>query len=105
VELLGRHVSSLATVSPVLVNATAHSALLLSLGKVLGGEAPDSVLGLLDEAAGETVRGRWHNRSVLAVAALLACCALACLLWSSQPGQDSGTADPCHHAPPAPQKE
>ena len=30
-ELLDRHVSSLATVSPVLVNATIHSALLLSL--------------------------------------------------------------------------
>jgi RNA polymerase sigma factor (sigma-70 family) len=104
VELLGRHVSSLAPVSPVLVNATVHSALLLSLGKALGGEAPDSVLALMDQAVGESGRGRWRYLSVLA-AALLAVSALAWLLWSFQPGQDSGTADPCHHAPTAQQKE
>jgi RNA polymerase sigma factor (sigma-70 family) len=104
-ELLDRHVSSLATVSPVLVNATIHSALLLSLGKALGREVPDSVLGLMDEAVGQVGRGGRRYLAVLAVAALLAGGALAWLLWSFPPGQDSGTADPCHHAPPAEQKE
>ena len=104
-ELLGRHVSSLAPISPVLANATVHSALLLSLGKALGGGAPDSVLAWMGEAVGETGRGRWRYLSVLAVAVLLAGSALAWLLWSFQPGQDAGAADPCHHAPPAQQKE
>jgi RNA polymerase sigma factor (sigma-70 family) len=103
-ELLGRHASPLAAVSPVLVNATAHSALLLSLGEALGGEVPDSVLGLMDEAVGEVGRGGWRYLSVPAVLALLAGVALAWLLWSLQPGQALGTATPCH-APPAQQKE
>jgi RNA polymerase sigma factor (sigma-70 family) len=104
-ESLDRHVSSLATVSPVLVNSTIHSALLLSLGKALGREVPDSVLGLMDEAVGQVGRGGRRYLAVLAVAALLAGGALAWLLWSFPPGQDWGTADPCHHAPPAEQKE
>ena len=104
-ELLGRHVSSLAPISPVLANATVHSALLLSLGKALGREVPDSVLGLMDEAVGQVGRGGRRYLAVLAVAALLAGGALAWLLWSFQPGQDSGTSDPCHHAPLVQQKE
>jgi RNA polymerase sigma-70 factor (ECF subfamily) len=104
-ESLDRHVSSLAAVSPVLVNATIHSALLLSLGKALGREVPDSVLGLMDEAVGQVARGGRRYLSVLAVAALLTGGALAWLLWSFQPGQDSGTSDPCHHAPLVQQKE
>jgi RNA polymerase sigma factor (sigma-70 family) len=105
VELLGRHVSSLAAMSPVLVNATVHSALLLSLGRSLGGEVPDSVLAWMDEAVGQVGRGGRRYLSVLAVAVLLAGGALAWLLWSFQPGQDSGTADPCHPAPQASQEE
>jgi hypothetical protein len=59
----------------------------------------------MEEAVGEAGRGRWRYLSVLAVAALLAGGALACLLWTSQPGQGSGTAAPCHQAPAAQQKE
>jgi RNA polymerase sigma factor (sigma-70 family) len=95
-ELLGRHASSLATVSPVLINTTIHSTLLLSLGKALGEEVPDSVLGLMDEAAGPVGRGWRRCLSVLAVAALLASGALMWLLWSLPLRQNPATATPCH---------
>jgi hypothetical protein len=98
-ELLGRHASSLAAVSPVLINATVHWALLLSLGKTLGGEVPDSVLWLMGGATKEVGRSGRRSWSVLAVVALLAGGVLAWLLGSWQPGKVPEPATPCHALP------
>jgi hypothetical protein len=81
-------------VSPVLVNATVHSALLLSLGKTLVGEVPDSVLRLMGEAAKAIGRSGRRSWSVLVVVALLAGGVLAWLLGSWQPGKVPEPATP-----------
>ncbi|HEY7156253.1 MAG TPA: RNA polymerase sigma factor [Gemmataceae bacterium] len=88
IDLIEQHVSPMAGVSPALIYATVHMALLAALSKVLTGIVSSSVLELMND----TFRAmRWRRLRYLAVLAVLALLGGSAAAWGvhslqSQPG-------------------
>jgi hypothetical protein len=105
--LLEQHASSLGPVSPVLVQATVHSAILIALGKALNNLVPSSVVDLMTETAVEMNRSKLRYLAVLALLALLGSSALVWGMKSLSPEKSPETAatSSCHGASSAQSKE
>ena len=105
--LLEQHASALGPVSPALVQATVHSALLIVLGKVLNGLVPWSVMELMTETAIEMNRSKLRYVSVLALLVLLGSSALVWGMRSLSPEKSPTTAatSSCHGSSVEPSKE
>jgi RNA polymerase sigma factor (sigma-70 family) len=93
VGLLEQHASSLALVTPLLVNTTVHTALLLALGKVGVGTISASVAELMKES----VLGiRLFRMRYLVLLALLLLLGSSAVVWGMWSGQAGCGANGCH---------
>jgi RNA polymerase sigma factor (sigma-70 family) len=106
VALLEQHASSLGPISPVLVHATVHSAILIMLGKALNGLVSASVLELMTETAIAMYRSKLRYLAILALLALLGSSALVWGMRSLSPEKSPDAVDTAcgHGTAPVPSK-
>jgi RNA polymerase sigma factor (sigma-70 family) len=111
-SLLEQHGQSLGVLSPVLVHATVHSAVLLALGKALDGLVRPSIFELMRETVSEMHLTRLRYLSILAILAILGSTALVWGMRSIQPkkapdallnpASSYSTTSSCHSSPAQP---